>query len=341
MKAAAARHTGLPFVPQPAPDELLGSWLLRVAQLYGLGLKTMLSRLGALKAGDAHFPHWFSIDSSTVNLDALAAAARLLRADLQAMAPPGCPPRWPEELGACGRCLADATDAGQALTWCRNWMSPLATVCHIHGAWLTPVATRRLAGVRHAGNFVDVLQPIAAAPTLQEEEPVCAGDTLWLQDLWLARTDLSLPWGRTKPSDLIRIVNAVAHEVISAPNFDERACGQSADRRALAVKDFAFESTAGQRAVTSLPTRLRQRQWILARVAHVLRRAPEARTLYSSWSTASVKRLASMHGWPKGALAWVCPKAAELARRQDELRREFSISPSYFKACSALLASIQ
>jgi hypothetical protein len=27
MNTAAARHTGLPFVPQPAPDELLGSWL--------------------------------------------------------------------------------------------------------------------------------------------------------------------------------------------------------------------------------------------------------------------------------------------------------------------------
>jgi hypothetical protein len=48
-----------------------------------------------------------------------------------------------------------------------------------------------------------------------------------------------------------------------------------------------------------------------------------------------------MRGWPEGALAWVCPKAADLVRRQDELRREFSISPKYFKAYSALLASIQ
>jgi hypothetical protein len=28
MKAAAAPHTGLPFVPPPLPDELLGSWLV-------------------------------------------------------------------------------------------------------------------------------------------------------------------------------------------------------------------------------------------------------------------------------------------------------------------------
>jgi len=77
MNTAAARHTGLPFVPRPAPDELLGSWLLRVAQLYGLGLATMLSRLGARPAGDAPVPHWFAIDDSNVSLEALSAASRL------------------------------------------------------------------------------------------------------------------------------------------------------------------------------------------------------------------------------------------------------------------------
>ena len=92
MSTAAARHCGLPFVPQPAPDELLGSWLLH-AQLYGLGLTTLLSRLGARPVGDAHFPHWFAIDGSTVSLDALSAAARLSRVDLAAMAPPSCRPR--------------------------------------------------------------------------------------------------------------------------------------------------------------------------------------------------------------------------------------------------------
>ena len=99
MKAAAARHTGLPFVPQPAPDELLGSWLLRVAQLYGLGLKTLLSRLGALQAGDAHLPHRFSIYSSDVSLDVLAGATRVPRPALATMTTSTCGPRWPEELG--------------------------------------------------------------------------------------------------------------------------------------------------------------------------------------------------------------------------------------------------
>jgi hypothetical protein len=333
-------HSGLPFVPQPLPDELLGAWLLRVAQLYGLGWKTLLSRLDARPAGVARLPHWFAIDGSTVNLDALSAAARLPRVDLEAMAPPSRRPRWPEELGACAACLAAAAEAAQPMTWNRSWMNPLATVCRIHGTWLTPMATRTLAAIRHAGDFGVAVQHVAAEQAMPDFEHPLAGDALWLQALCSARADAHLPWGRIRPNDLTRIVDAVARAVISASNFDS-ACVPSTHRQAWAVKDFAFEPTAGQRAATSLPTRLRQRQWILGRVAHVLRWAPEARTFHSSWSAASVEQLASTRDWPDGALTWVCPNAAELVRRQEELQREFSISPRYFKAYSALIASIQ
>ena len=341
MSIVAARHTGLPFVPKPAPNELLGSWLLRVAQLYGLGLTTLLSRLGARPAGDAHLPHWFAIGGSAVSLDALSTATRLPRADLATMAPSTCRPRWPEELGACGSCLADATDAGQPITWNRSWMNPLATVCSIHGTWLNPVATRTLAGVRHAGDFGGVVRHLNAAQALLDREPPCAGDALWLQDLCSARTDVRLPWGRTRPNHLIRNVDAVARVVISASNSHDSALELTADRRPGSVKDFAFETAGAQRVDMSLPTRLRDRQWVLARVAHVLRWAPEARTFHPSWSAASVERLASIRDWSEGALAWVCPNAAELVRRHDELRRKFSISPRYFKAYSVLLKSIQ
>ena len=221
-------------------------------------------------------------------------------------------------------------------------MHPLAPMCSIHGAWLTPVATRTLAGVRHAEDFDTVVRNVQATRALLlDEEPAGAIDVLWLQDLCTARTHVQLPWGKSRPHDLIRLVDALAREVICASNVDDRTLRPSADHRELFAKDFAFETAAGQRVVMSLPTRLRRRQWVLARVAHVLRRPPEARTFYSSWSAASVQRLASMRDWPDAMLAWVCPKAAELARRQDELRRKFSISPMYFKACSALLASFQ
>ena len=341
MKAAVARHTGLPFVPQPAPDELLGSWLLRVAQLYGLGLTTLLSRLGARPAGDAHLPHWFAIDGSTVSLDALSAATRLPRVDLTAMAPPCCRPRWPEELGACESCLADATDAGQAITWNRAWMSPLAVVCSVHGTWLTPMATRTLAGVRHAADFGGIVQQVTAAQTRLDNKPACAGDARWLQGLCTAGTAVRLPWGRARPHDLIRIVDAVAREVIAASDSGTGPLGLPADRREGSIKSFAFELGNAERVGVSLPTQLRQRQWVMARVAHVLRWPSEERAHFPSWSAASIKRLASMRNWPDGALAWICPTAAELVRQQDTLRRELSISPRYFKACAALLDSIR
>lgn len=336
MNGTAGHHSGLPFVPQPAPHELLGSWLLRLAQLYGLGLTTLLSRLGARSTGDARVPHWFAIDGSSVSLDAISTASRLSRADLEAMAPHTCRPRWPEELGACGSCLADAASAGQPLAWNRHWMNPLATVCSTHGIWLTPVATRMLAGVRHAGDFGGVVQHVAAAQALLDKGPVCVGGALWLQSRCAERTDVQLPWGTTRPHDLIRIVGAVAREVMLASEPNDNALGVLG-----AVKDFDFEISAAQRVVMPLPTRLRQRQWVLGRVADVLRLAPGVRSLHWSWSAASIKRLASMRDLPDGALAWICPTAAELVQRQDELREEFSISPRYFKACAALLATIE
>jgi TniQ len=340
MSTVATQHTGLPFVPQPAPDELLGSWLLRVAQLYGLGLTTLLSRLGARPAGDARLPHWFAVDASTVSLDDLAAATRLPRVDLAALAPPSCRPRWPEELGACESCLADATDAGQPITWNRAWMNPLAVVCSVHGTWLTPVATRTLAGVRHAADFGGIVQQVTAAQAHLNNKPACAGDAQWLQGLCAARTAVSLPWGGSRPYDLIRIVDAVAREVIAASYSGTCPLGLPADRRQGSIKSFSFELGTAERVGVSLPTRLRQRQSVMARVAHVLRWPSEERAHFSSWSAASIKRLASMPNWPERALAWVCPPAAELVRRQDSLRRELSISPRYFKACAALLDSI-
>ena len=87
MSVADAQHIGLPFVPQPAPDdELLGSWLMRVAQLYGLGLATLLSGLGARSSTADRTPHWFAISDTSINLDALSTATRLPRAELAAMA---------------------------------------------------------------------------------------------------------------------------------------------------------------------------------------------------------------------------------------------------------------
>ncbi|CAN7768089.1 hypothetical protein LJR039_007402 [Pseudorhodoferax sp. LjRoot39] len=136
-------------------------------------------------------------------------------------------------------------------------------------------------------------------------------------------------------------MDAVVHEVIAASDSGTGTLGLPADRRQGASKSFALDLGNAERVGMSLPTQLRQRQWVLARVAHVLQWSSEERARCASWSAVSVQRLASTRNWPVGALAWVCPRAAELVQQQDALRQEFSISPRYFKARAALFASIQ
>ena len=185
-----------------------------------------------------------------------------------------------------------------------------------------------------------MIQQLAVARQL-DDESVCASDSLWLQALYTAPTAASLPWGRTRPASLIRIVDTVAREVIAASDSGTGPLGLTADQLQRSVKNFAIALGSVERVGVSLPTHLRQRQWVLAMTAHVLRWPSEERASFSSWSAASIKRLASMGSWTDGALAWICPPAAELVHQQDTLRREFSISPRYFKACAALSTALQ
>jgi hypothetical protein len=218
-------------------------------------------------------------------------------------------------------------------------MNPLVIVCDVHGTWLTPVATQALAGVRHSGH----LETLAQALALQgrtEVEDICPRDALWLQELCFAPTVVRMPWGKSNSCDLIRIVDSVAREVIAASPWRPDYVVALPDERKNSVKCFAFELEKGMRICVSLPTRLRHRQSMMAQVAHILRCPPEQRTYVSPWPSSSVKRLAVTRDWPRGALAWICPKAAMLVEQQETLRQELSISPKYFKACAALLSTI-
>ena len=59
MLGAIPRRPGLPYVPSAMTDELLGAWLLRIAELYGLSLRMLLARLDALKMPGPLRPPWF------------------------------------------------------------------------------------------------------------------------------------------------------------------------------------------------------------------------------------------------------------------------------------------
>lgn len=103
---------------------------------------------------------------------------------------------------------------------------------------------------------------------------------------------MRLPWRMTWPHDLIRIVDAVAREVNAASDSGTDPLGLPSDRRQGSVKNFAFELGNAERVGVSLPTQLRQRQWVMARVAHLLR--------WSSEERARTSRLGLLHqssGW--------------------------------------------
>ena len=283
-------------------------------------------------------PHWFAMCGASLCFDALSTASRLSPAALTAMAPPSCRPHWPQELGLCTRCLEHAPDGGQPLTWNRHWMHPLAAVCIVHGTWLTPVATHTLARIHHATDFASLGHRVGTPG----DEPAGAEDALWLQELCCSRKNKRPPWGYTPRRVIIRIVAMMARAVLSAGAAETDVLASRLEHSQWNIKDFTLETEAGHRTRLWLPTRLRHRQRVLGTVAHLLRRTPEARSGLQPWSASMVKQLtwASTDDWPAAALEWICPEAAELVQRQDKLRKEFGVSPRYFRACSALVASV-
>ena len=73
-----------------------------------------------------------------------------------------------------------------------------------------------------------------------DDESVCASDSLWLQAPSTAPIAAFLPWGRTRPASLIRIVDTVAREVIAASDSGTGPLGLTADQLQRSVKNFAI-----------------------------------------------------------------------------------------------------
>ena len=343
MRADAIHHPGLPIVPAPARDELLGAWLLRIAQPYGLGMATLLTRLAAQAKGSSRAPRWFNINGADLNLNALSTALHVKPANLAAMAPIRCRPHWPQELGLCRYCLEEAASAGQPATWYRRWMHPLATVCGIHRVWLTPVATRAMTRVDRADDLASLVSRLRWAQEPPSDELAPIDDAQWLQQVCLGRNHVRPPWGKTAPHQLIRIVDTAAHLMLSASAARANLFELPHNRNEWFVKAFTLERLAGGRIQLMQPMQLRHRQWVLGRVGHLLRHPSQSRRWSPSWPTSLIKRMmaVSTQNWPAGALEWICPEAAELVQRTDALRTQIGVSPRYFRACSDLFARLE
>jgi len=69
---------------------------------------------------------------------------------------------------------------------------------------------------------------------------------------------------------------------MDAAKTDDYAPAAAANHPVESVKNFEFADAGIQLARISLPTRLRRRQWVLGKVAHVLRQPPAERTFCAS-----------------------------------------------------------
>lgn len=308
----------MPVVLPPAKDEVLGSWLMRIAQFYGLSLNALLSRVGATNSGSGSLPHWIALRPCVLDVAPLASALRVQPRQLSTMAPPRCRPYWPSELGMCSACLEDAAAAQQPLTWSLRWMHPLAVTCQVHRCWLTPVATRDLVRIRSTGDLLSIRSPIEPADAADRDN---IGDAHWAQRAAFSRTGTRTPWGRAGVPALMRVLPVVDNALASASDQELADLGLPSGWQRSQAKDFRVEPERGGMVRMTLPQGLIHRRWLMTAAGHVLRRPPERRHMLQTLPDQTVKALACswFSAWPSGLLQWISPEAAAL--HEDRMAR--------------------
>lgn len=303
--------TGLPVVLPPAKGEVLGSWLMRIAQFYGLSLNALWSRVGAANPSSGCLPHWFALRPGVLDIAPLASALRVQPRQLSTMAPPGCRPHWPTELGTCSACLEDAAVAQQPLAWPLRWTHPLAVACPIHRRWLTPVATRELVRIRSAAELLGLRSQVEPASV---DERANIADALWAQRAAFSKSGTRTPWGRAEVLSLMRVLPYVDEALVSASDEDLAELGLPGGWQRSQTKDFRLELGRGGMLRMTLPQGLIHRRWLITAAGHILRRPPGRRRMLRKLPEQTIKALAC--SWfsarPSGLVQWISPEAAAL-----------------------------
>jgi hypothetical protein len=319
------RHPGLPVVPPPADGELLGSWLMRISQAYGLSLRNLLVRLAVVRTQRRTAPQWYELHLDHIHGPQLSAALHRPLESLSGMAAPQYCRRWTAEMGFCGQCLDEANLNGAPLGWQRSWMHPMALACEKHRSWLESVTVGRLREIRTSGDFG--LLPRRnlewSAPELRREALLIDG-ALWFQALVCKPAEHPPPWGKTEPDQLSRILRtliqlllspaadeAVRHQLGRSPrNLPERR--ERWPYRALRVDD-------GINPPMTLPTpdHLRHRQFVLGLLGYYLRLPPSNRAPREPLAKLIAREVPvwQLARWPEAAAKWVSPPSAR-ARHQ-------------------------
>lgn len=282
MNGSQLLPAGLPIVAPPQAGELLGSWLLRVAQEYGLTWTGLLVRVSAATPTLRGSPCWFDLQPRHVDLARLSVAVRRRIDEITAMMGPHCVPRWPTELGFCRHCLDETTASTTVGPWLRAWMHPMALACAKHRVWLEPVRTGRL---RKAKILSELVQPPDKVPrwsALERQRQAALIDgALWLQALLVGPPDRPLPWGLADRPEFERILRTLTH-ILMAPAAT-KLIRRQLYRRLRSIPERGplwigrrFRVTVDDAKVVSLsaPDGLLARQVVFGLLGHYLQLAP-------------------------------------------------------------------
>lgn len=338
---------GLPFVPPAVPGELFGTWMLRVAEPYGVSLNTLFAHLAIKPVARQHHSHWSTLHPRSVPWEDLAVAVHQPAADLFAMTAPHYRSGWPAELGVCVQCLAHAQALGAPYVWHQCWTHVLTTVCEQHRSWLAPVSLSELRAVHTTRALTQLIQRLLDRDSIPSAN---AGrlidDALWVQHLLCASPKVDPPWGAVRPDMRQRMVNIVATILVSTITTAlVQALAPAAMYRWL-VEDGTWamhvsvsEDHLGNTLQLVLPRRLLARQLLLGLIGNFLRHSPtqRAKTLGRLPRQMIDKLSISMAAWPAPAVTWICPTTAAFIRRCAELRARHHISPAYFHARTNML----
>ena len=154
----------LPVVLRARPGELLGAWLLRLAEFYAVPLTHLWAHIRMAQEKQARC-HWTRMPRLTFDL--LRRIANYVQRPIRSIAfmQGGCiDSHRPAEFGYCRRCLEADIRHCRPIYWRRHWNDPFATTCPRHRHWLHPVATARLMAIRRYDYLVDLAYALLAEP---------------------------------------------------------------------------------------------------------------------------------------------------------------------------------
>ena len=130
----------LPIIPEPETDEILSSWLTRVAANYNAKLSSLLEQIGCLENN----PYLLDRRPTQSDIDIIALSLRRSRSEIAAMTFSGVAPAALDFVARnapplrCYKCCAEFGARGLHGVLMRGWHLTVATTCRRCGAFLRP-----------------------------------------------------------------------------------------------------------------------------------------------------------------------------------------------------------